>query len=243
MSLVTLGQPVSSQKASVERAQAAGSTDVRQRQNESLGSVRSCVASSRAFTLLPREESDCRLDADCVPYHSAVGDSGAGHTDLGICPRRTQIRVKVDGIAVGVTKLCVALAPERIPRLLMRLSTRVDGLRVELVDGGGTLAAKGDSGAGLTSTTLPDRIERLYGFLGVEHETDAAFERSFRVTMLRDLRTLWKWRTEQAIEDYRSLEVAHHDAKRIQLPSRHPYQPTCECRKAHEAPSLSTRSR
>src|SRR5205814_1845718 len=52
-------------------------------------------------------------------------------------------RVEIDHGAVRILQLCVALAPERIPRLLVRTPAGVEQLAVHTVDLVGRLAPKG----------------------------------------------------------------------------------------------------
>src|ERR1041385_7506793 len=96
---------------------------------------------------------------------------------------RSERGVEVDADPLRVLELRVALAPERVPRLLLAVEARLDDARVGLVDLGGASALEGerDLVAGLARPVGPEAPHRL---LVVEHEADAVREERVDVAVV-----------------------------------------------------------
>src|SRR4029078_8534842 len=80
------------------------------------------------------------------PRRAAAGGSrGAGRSRARPPPRRGSERgEQVDGHAVGVADLRVAVTPERVPGLLLALEAVLDDLRVQAVHLGRAAAGEGE---------------------------------------------------------------------------------------------------
>ena len=119
---------------------------------------------------------------------------------------------EVDGNTVRITYLRVALAPERVPRLLLGREPRLCDASVELVDLGRACAleCKRELVAGLARPVGP---EALHDLLCVEHEANAARQRRFDVS----LTVLRKADAEEAVEGDRARRIRSDDPNGVQI--------------------------
>ena len=113
--------------------------------------------------------------------HAVLACGGRGARDAGRATSRAR-REEVDGHAVGIAQLRVALAPERVPRLLLRVEPGRRHPRVELVDLGGARALEREREL-IADLARPVGPEARHDLLGVEHEPRAARQRRLDVTL------------------------------------------------------------
>src|SRR5262249_43955416 len=121
-------------------------------------------------------------------------------------------REEVDRYAVRVTDLRVALAPERVPGLLLGVEVRILHARVQLVDLRGTTAVECEREL-VACLACPVRAEAADDLLGVEHQTRPARERGLEVTVA----DLGKVDSEQAVERNRASGIGGHDPDGVQI--------------------------
>src|SRR5439155_18327227 len=115
-------------------------------------------------------------------------------------------------VPVRVDHLGIALAPERVPRLLRASEAGVDDSRVRSVDLGGARAAE-RQGHSLTGGPLPLGVDSPDQLFRVPHQTQSARQRRLDVlaVSLRDADA------ERSVEAERRFEIAGDDADCLEL--------------------------
>src|SRR5436309_3619884 len=150
-----------------------------------------------------------------APLRSAAAESTAEGRRRARPPPRLVRRWKrgeeVDRDAVRIGELRVALAPERVPRLLLAVESGADDPRVELVNFFRAAALEGEREL-VARHARPVRPEAADDLLAVEHQAYAVRKRRLDVAV-----ALGELDPELPIERHRALHVGADDSDCIQL--------------------------
>src|SRR3954468_21445706 len=149
-----------------------------------------------------------------APLRSAAAESTAEGRPRARPPPRLIRRWKrgeeVDRDAVGIGELRVALAPERVPRLLLAVEPATDDPRVELVNFFRAAALEGEREL-VPRRPRPLRPEAADDLLAVEHQAHAVRKRGLDVAV-----ALGELDPELPVEGHGALHVDADDPDRVQ---------------------------
>src|SRR5438093_4713759 len=137
---------------------------------------------------------------DAVSLGERIPASGCGGRKRG---------EQIDDVVIRIDHLRVALAPERVPRLLLGAEAGGCDTLVHAIDLGGARAFEGETHA-MAGGLAPPRIELLDQLDAVPHQSNAA--REPRVEMV----AVWiaDGHAEKTVEADRLCHVLGHDADR-----------------------------
>src|SRR6266480_944214 len=151
-----------------------------------------------------------------------------------------QLREQVDDRPVGIVQLRIALAPESVPRLLVRRAARVEQLGIHAVNICRRLALERAADGVAAARALPVRVEHLHHRLRVEHVAEPT--RQLCLDVILALGALGKLEAELTVEGERARHVADDDPERLEARS-HAAATSASCRAATTLRMCSSRSR
>src|SRR5437763_432358 len=128
--------------------------------------------------------------------------------------RRWKRGEEVDRDAVGIGELRVALAPKRVPRLLLAVEPGTDDPRVQLIHLRGARTLEGEREL-VARHARPVRPEAADNLLAVEHQAYAVRKRRLDVAV-----ALGELDPELPVEGHGALHVDGDDPDRVQLRHR-----------------------
>ena len=118
---------------------------------------------------------------------------------------------------IGMLRLRVALAPERVPRLVAAFSTGVDQLSVDRVDVVRRVTAKRDCDPVSPRGRRPVRVERPDGLLAIEREAEPSRQRRLDVAVALGVRILGELQPEPRVEVDRPFHVGHDHTDDVEM--------------------------